>query len=176
MQQHDSLIGPVPARVVEVARSTLTAFDGRVADFNVAAWLHLPGITDLPVSLMVAYMDGSQRREVAVDHGKLNPKGKILLSGVARLPFKHKVEQMQVRLRSLAGQPCLHQWLNIHCPRRRRCPSQVVGLWITRFSLAQCCHLASDQEILEPLRPPVHVELLQQLQDCRGRQFLRLVA
>ncbi|MCY1211071.1 hypothetical protein D9M68_264970 [compost metagenome] len=100
MQQHDSLIGPVPARVVEVARSTLTAFDGRVADFNVAAWLHLPGITGLPVSLMVAYMDGSQRREVAVDHGKLNPKGKILLSGVARLPFKHKVEQMQVRLRA----------------------------------------------------------------------------
>ncbi|MDH4562179.1 hypothetical protein [Pseudomonas sp. BN411] len=100
MQQHDSLIGPVPARVVEVARSTLTAFDGRVADFNVAAWLHLPGMTDLPVSLMVVYMDGSQRREVAVDHGKLNPKGKILLSGVARLPFKQKIEQMQVRLRS----------------------------------------------------------------------------
>ena len=100
MQQHDSLIGPVPARAVEVARSTLTAFEGRVADFNVAAWLHLPGMTDLPVSLMVAYMDGSQRREVAVDHGKLNPKGKILLSGVVRLPFKHKIEQMQVRLRS----------------------------------------------------------------------------
>ncbi|MDA8486085.1 hypothetical protein NNO07_23735 [Pseudomonas resinovorans] len=100
MQQHDSLIGPVPARVVEVARSTLTAFDGRVADFNVAAWLHLPGMTDLPVSLMVVYMDGSQRREVAVDHGRLNPKGKILLSGVARLPFKQKIEQMQVRLRS----------------------------------------------------------------------------
>jgi hypothetical protein len=100
MQQHDSLIGPVPARVVEVARSTLTAFEGRVADFNVAAWMQLPGMTDLPVSLMVAYMDGGQRREVAVDHGKLNPKGKILLSGIARLPFKHKIEQMQVRLRS----------------------------------------------------------------------------
>lgn len=100
MQQQDSLIGPVPARVVEVARSTLTPFEGRAADFNVAAWLHLPGMTDLPVSLMVSYMDGGQRREVAVDHGKLNAKGKILLAGIARVPFKQKIEQMHVRLRS----------------------------------------------------------------------------
>ncbi|MDH4585076.1 hypothetical protein E8F20_24740 [Pseudomonas sp. BN415] len=100
MQQQDSLIGPVPARVVEVARSTVTPFEGRVADFNVAAWLHLPGMTDLPVSLQVSYMDGEQRREVAVDHGRLNAKGKILLAGIARLPFKQKIDQMQVRLRS----------------------------------------------------------------------------
>ncbi|WP_342243203.1 hypothetical protein [Pseudomonas sp. OTU5201] len=100
MQQQDSLIGPVPARVVEVARSILTPFEGRVADFNVAAWLHLPGMTDLPVSLQVTYMDGEQRREVAVDHGRLNTKGKILLAGIARLPFKQKIDQMQVRLRS----------------------------------------------------------------------------
>lgn len=99
MQQQDSLIGPVPARIVEVARSTLTAFEGRVADFNVAAWLHLPGMVELPVSLLVSYMDGDKRREVAVDHGRLNAKGKILLAGVARLPFKQKIEQMQVRLR-----------------------------------------------------------------------------
>ncbi|MDE3736067.1 hypothetical protein [Metapseudomonas resinovorans] len=100
MQQQDSLIGPVPARVVEVARSTVTPFEGRVADFNVAAWLHLPGMTDLPVSLQVSYMDGEQRREVAVDHGRLNAKGKILLAGIARLPFKQKIDQMQVRLRA----------------------------------------------------------------------------
>ncbi|WP_137822577.1 hypothetical protein [Pseudomonas sp. D(2018)] len=101
MQQQDSLIGPVPARVVEVARSTVTPFEGRVADFNVAAWLHLPGMTDLPVSLQVSYMDGEQRREVAVDHGRLNAKGKILLAGIARLPFKQKIDQMQVRLRAV---------------------------------------------------------------------------
>ncbi|MFZ6048662.1 hypothetical protein ACFW0H_21380 [Pseudomonas sp. CR3202] len=99
MQQQDSLIGPVPARVVEVARSTLTAFEGRVADFNVAAWLHLPGMTELPVSLLVSYLDGEQYREVAVDHGKLNPRGKILLAGIARLPFRQKIEQMQIRMR-----------------------------------------------------------------------------
>jgi hypothetical protein len=100
MQQQDSLIGPVPARVVEVARSTVTPFEGKVAEFNVAAWLHLPGMTDLPVSLLVNYMDGDKRREVAVDHGRLNAKGKILLAGIARMPFKQKIEQMQVRLRS----------------------------------------------------------------------------
>ncbi|MCO6057196.1 hypothetical protein NG726_10985 [Pseudomonas sp. MOB-449] len=99
MQQQDSLIGPVPARIVEVARSTLTPFEGRVADFNVAAWLHLPGLTELPVSLITSYMDGGQRREVSVDHGRLNAKGKILLAGIARLPFKQKIEQLQVRLR-----------------------------------------------------------------------------
>ncbi len=99
MQQQDSLIGPVPARIVEVARSTLTAFEGRVADFNVAAWLHLPGMTELPVSLLVSYLDGEQQREVAVDHGKLNPKGKILLAGIARLPYRQKIEQMQIRMR-----------------------------------------------------------------------------
>ncbi|WP_271408847.1 hypothetical protein [Pseudomonas sp. Q1-7] len=99
MQQHDSLIGPVPACIIEVARSTVTPFEGRVADFNVAAWLHLPGMTELPVSLLVNYMDGGQPREVAVDHGRLNPKGKILLAGIARLPFKQKIELMQVRLR-----------------------------------------------------------------------------
>ncbi|GLZ88161.1 hypothetical protein Pres01_42120 [Metapseudomonas resinovorans] len=100
MPQQDSLIGPVPARVIEVARSTVTPFEGKVAEFNVAAWLHLPGMTDLPVSLLVNYMDGEQRREVAVDHGRLNAKGKILLAGIARMPFKQRIEQMQVRLRS----------------------------------------------------------------------------
>ncbi|MDH4554732.1 hypothetical protein E8F11_06005 [Pseudomonas sp. BN417] len=100
MQHQDSLIGPVPARIVEFARSSLTLYEGRVADFNVAAWLHLPGMSELPVSLLVSYTDGGQHREVAVDHGRLNPKGKILLAGIARLPFKQKIEQMQVRLRS----------------------------------------------------------------------------
>ncbi|MNE43308.1 hypothetical protein D3C80_1374780 [compost metagenome] len=52
----------------------------------------------------------------------------------------------------------------------------MLGLWITRFAIAQRGHLASDQEILEPLRPSVHIELLQQLQQRRGRQFQRLVA
>jgi hypothetical protein len=35
-----------------------------------------------------------------IDHGKVSQHNKILLSGVARLPVKQKIEDMQVRLRS----------------------------------------------------------------------------
>lgn len=97
---HDKLIGSVPARIVDVARSQLTAYEGRVADYNIATWLQLPGQANLPVSLLVSYRDGERRREVEVDHGKVNAQGKILLSGIARVPFKQRIEDMQVRLRS----------------------------------------------------------------------------
>jgi hypothetical protein len=49
---------------------------------------------------MVRYRDGSQVREVAVDHGKVNVHNKVMLSGIARLPMKQKIEDMQIRLRS----------------------------------------------------------------------------
>lgn len=97
---HDKLIGSVPTRIVDVARSQLTAYEGRVADYNIATWLQLPGQANLPVSLLVSYRDGERRREVEVDHGKVNAQGKILLSGIARMPFKQRIEDMQVRLRS----------------------------------------------------------------------------
>lgn len=97
---HDKLIGSVPARIVDVARSQLTAYEGRVADYNIATWLQLPGQANLPVSLLVSYRDGERRREVEVDHGKVNAQGKILLSGIARMPFKQRIEDMQVLLRS----------------------------------------------------------------------------
>ena len=97
---HDKLIGSVPARIVDVARSQLTAYEGRVADYNIATWLQLPGQANLPVSLLVSYRDGERRREVEVDHGKVNAQGKILLSGIARMPFKQRIEDMQVSLRS----------------------------------------------------------------------------
>lgn len=97
---HDKLIGSVPARIVDVARSQLTAYEGRVADYNIATWLQLPSQANLPVSLLVSYRDGERRREVEVDHGKVNAQGKILLSGIARMPFKQRIEDMQVRLRS----------------------------------------------------------------------------
>ncbi|QLC74288.1 hypothetical protein LPB260_26730 [Pseudomonas sp. LPB0260] len=99
-QAHDKLIGPVPARIVEVARPQVTAYEGRVAEYNVAVWLQLPGLASLPVSLLINYRDGDKRREVAVDHGKVSAHNKILLSGIARLPVKQKIEDMQVRLRS----------------------------------------------------------------------------
>lgn len=99
-QSPDKLIAPIPGHIVANARSKVTAYDGRVAEYNVAVWLHLPGLANLPVSLMVHYRDGSQHREVAVDHGKVSGHHKIMLSGVARLPMKSKIEDMQVRLRS----------------------------------------------------------------------------
>jgi hypothetical protein len=99
-QVQDKLIGSVPSRIVDVARLLVTPYEGRVAEYNVAAWLQLPGLANLPVSLLVSYRDGDKRREVNVDHGKVNAQGKILLSGIARMPIKQKIEDMQVRLRS----------------------------------------------------------------------------
>jgi len=99
-QAQDKLIGSVPARIVDGARLLVTAYEGRVAEYNVASWLHIPGLANLPVSLLVSYRDGDKRREVNVDHGKVNAHGKILLSGVARMPVRLKIEDMQVRLRS----------------------------------------------------------------------------
>lgn len=99
-QAHDKLIGPVPSRIVDVARLMVTPYEGRIAEYNVATWLQLPGLANLPVSLLISYRDGDKRREVTVDHGKVSIHNKILLSGVARLPVKQKIEDMQVRLRS----------------------------------------------------------------------------
>lgn len=99
-QAHDKLIGPVPSQIVNLARLQVTPYDGRIAEFNVAAWLQLPGLANLPVSLLISYLDGTTRREVMIDHGKVSQHNKILLSGVARLPVKQKIEDMQVRLRS----------------------------------------------------------------------------
>lgn len=98
-QAPDKLIGPVPSSIVNSARTNVIPYEGRVAEYNVAAWLQLPGLANLPVSLIVSYQDGSQPREVAIDHGKVNAHDKVMLSGVARLPVKQKIENMQVRLR-----------------------------------------------------------------------------
>ena len=98
-QASDKLIGPVPSSIVNSARTSVIPYEGRVAEYNVAAWLQLPGLANLPVSLIVRYQDGSQPREVAVDHGKVSAHDKVMLSGVARLPVKQKIENMQVCLR-----------------------------------------------------------------------------
>ena len=99
-QVQDKLIGSVPSRIVDVAQLLVTPYEGRVAEYNIATWLHLPGLANLPVSLLVSYRDGDKRREVSVDHGKVNAHGRILLSGIARMPVRQKIEDMQVRLRS----------------------------------------------------------------------------
>lgn len=106
-QASDKLIGPVPASIVNSARIGMTPYEGKVAEYNVAVWLNLPGLANLPVSLMIRYRDGSQLREIAVDHGKVNAHHKVMLSGIARLPMKSKIEDMQVRLRCAVPTPSL---------------------------------------------------------------------
>ena len=97
---NDRLIGPVPAQVISLARTVLTPYDGRVAEFNIAAWLQLKGLENLPASLMLRYLDGEQQREVAVEHSKVGAQGKVLLSGIARLTVKHNLQNVQVFLRT----------------------------------------------------------------------------
>jgi hypothetical protein len=97
---HDTLIGHVPPRIIDSARQQVTPFEGRISEFNIAAWLQIPGLANLPVSLMVSYRDGETKREVSVDHGKVNSVGKVLLSGIARIPVKTRIEGVQVRLHS----------------------------------------------------------------------------
>ncbi|WP_137886614.1 hypothetical protein [Pseudomonas sp. 2FE] len=106
-QAHDQLIGPVPSRIADAARTLVTPYEGRVAEYNIAAWLQLPGLANLPVSLLVSYRDGDSRREVLVDHGKVSAQHKILLSGIARLPVKQKIQDMQICLRSAVPAPSL---------------------------------------------------------------------
>lgn len=100
MQPSDQLVSKVPAPIVANARTANTVNGGRVADYNVAAWLLIPGMAELPVTLIARYRDGEQVREVVIDHGSLNGHGRILLSGVARLPFRQRIEDLQIRLRA----------------------------------------------------------------------------
>lgn len=101
---HDTLIGQVPAHLIQSAHLQLTDYDGRVAEFNVAAWLHLPGQAGSLVSLQVRYRDGDQLRSINLDHAKVGVQGRILLSGIARLPVTQRIEDMQIRLRSAQSQ------------------------------------------------------------------------
>lgn len=100
MQPTDQLVSKVPSHIVASARPANAANGGRLADFNVAVWLHLPGVADLPVTLLLSYRDGERSREVVIDHGTVNKQSRILLSGVARLPFSQRIEEAQIKLRA----------------------------------------------------------------------------
>lgn len=98
--QHDQLLHTLSASQLAAASPPQALPGKRVVELEVAAWLHLPGLRDLPVSLLVSYRDGEQAREVAVDHGRIGPQQRILLSGVARLPLQDSLEGIELRLRS----------------------------------------------------------------------------
>ena len=100
MQPTDQLVSKVPSHIVASAQPANAANGGQLADYNVAAWLHLPGVADLPVTLLVSYRDGERTREVVVDHGTVNTQSRILLSGVARLPYTQRIEDAQIKLRA----------------------------------------------------------------------------
>ena len=96
LSNHDQLLHALSATQLDAARKHN---GNRVVELEVAAWLHLPGLSHLPVSLMVSYLDGDQPREVPVDHGRIDPQQRILLSGVARLPLQKALEGVELRLR-----------------------------------------------------------------------------
>ncbi|QRY79031.1 hypothetical protein JVX91_26255 [Pseudomonas sp. PDNC002] len=100
MQPTDQLVSKVPSHIVASARPANAANGGRLADYNVAVWLHLPGVAELPVTLLVSYRDGERTREVVIDHGTVNGQSRILLSGIARLPFSQRIEDAQIKVRS----------------------------------------------------------------------------
>lgn len=100
LSNQDQLLHALTAPQLAAAQPRVTALDGRMVELEVAAWLHLPGLSDLPVSLLVSYRDGNQQREVSVDHGRIDPRQRILLSGVARLPVKQNLAGVELRLRS----------------------------------------------------------------------------
>lgn len=100
LSQHDQLLHTLTAPQLAAARRHGSARDSRVVELEIAAWLHLPGLSDLPVSLLVSYRDGDQQCEVPIDHGRIDPRQRILLSGVARLPVQQRLDGVELRLRS----------------------------------------------------------------------------
>ncbi|MDF3932800.1 hypothetical protein [Pseudomonas citronellolis] len=103
MQPTDQLVSRVPEHIVVNARARDAANGGHLSDYNVAAWLQVPGMAELPVTLLASYGDGERAREVVIDHGALNASGRILLSGIARLPHRHRIDNLQIKLRSAVG-------------------------------------------------------------------------
>lgn len=99
LSHHDQLLHTLSAPQLEALDGTASP-GRRVVELEVATWLHLPGLPDLPVSLLVSYRDGEQAHEVAVDHGRIDPQQRILLSGVARLPLQARLGGVELRLRS----------------------------------------------------------------------------
>ena len=77
-----------------------------------------------------------------------------------------------------ALQALFHQRLHADCPRCLRRAEQVGGLRIVALFQAEAAarvHLAGGDELLETLRAAIHVEALQQLQQCIRAQLQRPV-
>ena len=100
LPHQDRLLHALTDQQLAAAQPRSRASAGRLVELEVAAWLHLPGLSDLPVSLLVSYLDGNQSHEVPIDHGRLDMRQRILLSGVARLPVRQQLAAVELRLRS----------------------------------------------------------------------------
>lgn len=94
---HSKFIGQVPRHLILQAVPKKFGRGWRV-DFNVAAWLHLAGTGDQPVTLKISYQDGEQTREQLIDRGRPAFNQRILLCGVARLEYNHGIEGMSLSL------------------------------------------------------------------------------
>lgn len=85
----------------QLAAATLAAREnGEIALFNVAAWVNAPGCQNEEFALTLCYIDGGKAHEVPVDRGRINAMQDILLSGVAQLPVRKKLEKVQLQLRA----------------------------------------------------------------------------
>lgn len=87
-------------QVVTTSQHSTSNGSERIASLNVAAWLRIPGASNDAVALTIAYVDGGQQYEIAVDEGRVNSQQDILLSGIAHLPIRRRLEQVELRLRS----------------------------------------------------------------------------
>lgn len=98
---YDKILQSLDARQL-AATSSLAADCGnhRIASLNIAAWVSVADASEMPVTLSVSYRDGGQYHEVAVDRGCAGFNRDVLLSGVAHLPIRRKLEQVELRLRS----------------------------------------------------------------------------
>lgn len=98
---YDKVLQSLDARQL-AATSNLAADYGnhRIASLNIAAWVSVADASELPVTLTVSYRDGGQYHEVAVDRGCAGHSRDLLLSGVAHLPIRRKLEHVELHLRS----------------------------------------------------------------------------
>ncbi len=96
----EKFIAKVPDRIWEEGRpARLRIWEG---EYNVASWVRVTGATGA-LELLITYSDEAGEHRARVDSTEIRADGSALLSGMVRLRFTGKVEQVQVVL--MLGNP-----------------------------------------------------------------------
>lgn len=91
----EKFIAKVPDRIWEEGRpARLRIWEG---EYNVASWVRVTGATG-QLELLVTYTDEAGDHRACVDTASIRADGSALLSGMVKLRFTGKVEQVQVVL------------------------------------------------------------------------------